>query len=419
MFDGRSAAVFFAYRGAFGFLFYTFATFSLLYHHTVVGLDPLQMVLVGTVLELAILCFEVPTGVVADVYSRRLSVVIGCLVIGIGFLIEGSFQTFAVLLVAQVVWGGGYTFISGAGEAWLADELAVEGRAEELTRVLLRGGQWHQAGSLLGIVASTVLAARGELQSPLIFAGCGFLALGALLRWAMPEQGFQPLPRDERQTWQAMASTLKAGVAIARQRPALWRVLWVSLFFGMFSEAFDRLWVVHLNQGFDLPEVPGVGEIFWFALAHGVSLILGIVVSEGLRRFDVERGRQTIRVLSILTATLGVGVVLFAQTTHLAAALACFWTVSAMRVCLEPLTSAWLNRHVPSKVRATVLSLNGQADALGQMAGGPALGAVGRQVSVRAALTVAGAFLLPCLAVYARITSGESELSDIENSETK
>ena len=414
MLNGRSAAVFFAYQGAFGFLFYTFATFSLLYHHTVVRLDPLQMVLVGTVLELAILCFEVPTGVVADVYSRRLSVVIGCLVIGVGFLIEGSFQTFSLLLLAQVVWGGGYTFISGAGEAWLADELAAEGRAEELTRVLLRGGQCHQAGSLLGIVASTVLAARGELQSPLIFAGCGFLVLGVLLRWAMPEQGFQPLPRGERQTWAVMVSTLKAGIAITRERPVLWRVLWVSLFFGMFSEAFDRLWVVHLSQGFNLPEVPGIGEIFWFSLAHGVSLILGIAVSEGLRRFNPEQGKSAIWVLCILTAILGIGVVLFAQTTHLVAALACFWTVSAMRVCLGPLTSAWLNRHVPSKVRATVLSLNGQADALGQMAGGPALGAVGRQVSVRAALTAAGAFLLPALVVYARMPSGEGELSGSE-----
>ncbi|MDJ0837876.1 MAG: MFS transporter [Acidobacteriota bacterium] len=405
----RAAGVYQAFQAVFGFLFYTFATLNLLYHHTVVGMDPLQMVLVGTALELGVLIFEVPTGVVADVYSRRLSTALGCCIIGLGFLMEGLFPSFAMILVANLVWGGGYTFISGAFEAWLADELTAEGRQKMLASTLLRGGQWRQVGSLLGIGASTLLVAWGNLQTPLIFAGCCFIVLGPLMRLLMTERGFRPLPGEDRRTWKAMTGTLKAGLQAARRRPVLWRVLSISLFFGMFSEAFDRLWVVHLRQNFHLPQVPGVGEIFWFSLAHGVSLVLGIAVTQGVKLLDVDKERVQVRALLIFTLCLGLGAVVFGQAGNLVTALVCFWLVSALSTCLEPLTSAWMNSHIPSSVRATVLSLNGQANALGQVTGGPGLGAVGRAVSVRAALTVAGIFLLPALALYLSVPRVDDE----------
>jgi len=86
-------------------------TINLVYQVETVGLNPLQMVLVGTVLEVTVVLFEVPTGAVADVYSRRLSVIIGLALVGCGFLLEGSIPMFWAVLGAQVLWGTGYTFL--------------------------------------------------------------------------------------------------------------------------------------------------------------------------------------------------------------------------------------------------------------------------------------------------------------------
>ena len=61
-----------------------------IYFVEVVGLDALQLVLIGTALEVSAFLFEVPTGVVADVYSRRLSVIIGTILLGFGFMLAGS-----------------------------------------------------------------------------------------------------------------------------------------------------------------------------------------------------------------------------------------------------------------------------------------------------------------------------------------
>ena len=108
-------------------LFFTFIfTVSLLYQVSVVKLDPLQLVLVGTVLEITVFLFEIPTGIVSDLKSRKLSVIIGYFLIGVGFLLEGLFPFFITVLLAQVAWGIGYTFTSGSLQAWIADEIAEE-----------------------------------------------------------------------------------------------------------------------------------------------------------------------------------------------------------------------------------------------------------------------------------------------------
>jgi DHA3 family tetracycline resistance protein-like MFS transporter len=89
------------------------ATVASVYRIEVVDLDPLRLVLLGTALEVAVLVFEVPTGVLADTYGRRRSVITGFLLMGSGFALEGAVPTFAAVLAAQAVWGVGYTFIAG------------------------------------------------------------------------------------------------------------------------------------------------------------------------------------------------------------------------------------------------------------------------------------------------------------------
>ena len=120
-----------AARGIYALAWSTMVTVSLVFMVEVAGLDPLQMVLVGTVLELSVFLFEIPTGVVADRYSRRTSVIIGHFLIGVGFLVMALKPTFTVILVSQFIWGVGWTFISGAYPAWLSSEVGVQ-RANEV-----------------------------------------------------------------------------------------------------------------------------------------------------------------------------------------------------------------------------------------------------------------------------------------------
>jgi hypothetical protein len=162
-----------------GFTMSMISTLSGIYLIKDVGLGPFQLVLVGSVLEGSVLLFEVPTGVVADSVSRRLSVLIGFFLTGAGFLLY-AVPSFGIVLAAQVVWGVGATFISGANVAWLVDEIG-----EDAARpMFLRASQLAQTCAFAGIVASVALGSVA-LGLPVAIGGVAYLALGVWLLGAM------------------------------------------------------------------------------------------------------------------------------------------------------------------------------------------------------------------------------------------
>ena len=119
----RPASLYLALRFATAFGFALFTTVAAIRRVTEVELDPLRLVLVGTALEATIFVFEIPTGALADLRGRRISVILGYGLVGAGFAIESLFPAFGPILLAQLVWGLGWTFVSGAREAWLVDEV--------------------------------------------------------------------------------------------------------------------------------------------------------------------------------------------------------------------------------------------------------------------------------------------------------
>ncbi len=142
------------------------------YYVQVVGLGPLQLVLLGTVVEVAGLLFEVPTGIVADLYSRRVSVIVGVLAVGTCFVIQGSLPFLLPIVAAEVLRGVGATFTSGALEAWIADEIGEEAAAA----AYLRYAQACQLGALAGTLVGVGLASIA-LSLPVLIGGAAMLGL--------------------------------------------------------------------------------------------------------------------------------------------------------------------------------------------------------------------------------------------------
>jgi len=379
------------------FLFGMIWTADTVYQVTLVGLSPLQLVLVGTTLELAIFLFEVPTGVVADVYSRRTSIIIGVFLIGIGFILEGSVPLFFSILAAQMIWGLGYTFTSGATQAWITDEIGEAAAA----RAFLRAGQVGQVASLVGIGAGMLIGSL-RINLPIQIGGAALLVLGMVLLLVMPETGFKPAPAGERSTWGNMTHTFKEGLLTVRRRPALRTILVIGLFYGLFSEGFDRLWTKHILDDFALPAFAQLDPVVLIGAIRAVGMILAVAGTEYLRRrVDTANGSRLVRALLVITVFLSLGLFVFARANLLSIALLAYWLIYLARNLIAPLYTAWINRQADSKVRATIHSLSGQVDAVGQIAGGPLIGMVGSSLSVQAALTASSFLLLPTFPLYA------------------
>ena len=384
------------YSGALALLRALHFTTATYYYITAVGLNPFQLVLVGTTLMIVILVGEVPTGVLADTYTRRLSVIVGVALMGVGFLVEGAIARFAAVLAAQVIWGVGLTFTSGALEAWIADELG----GTDLEAVYLRGSQIGSASALAGIAGSVALASV-RLNLPLIVSGLGLLALAIFLALAMTERGFTPQRHAGQSAWGTARATLRAGIRQVRRRAALLRIMGITFFFAIASESFDRLWEVHFLSRTGFPALDGLTPVAWFGVINAGALLLSIgAASLARRRFDTRSSRGLARLLALVTALAMAGMFGFGLATSFTAALLAYWAAYLMRRLYEPLYMAWLNQHATSEVRATVLSLAGQVDAVGQIAGGPLFGLIATAVSTAAAIVAAGCALIPALLLY-------------------
>jgi len=394
----RPYSVYLFINAAFGLSFMLYATIASVYRIQTVGLNPLQLVLVGTALELAVLVFELPTGVLADTYGRRRSVILGFLLIGAGFSFEGALPTFPTVLAAQLIWGVGYTFVSGALQAWIADELG----GRDLGRVYLRGEQADYAGSFFGVFASALLATVA-LNLPLLLGGALAAVLGITLFFLMREHNFRPAPRGARSSWRRVGATASGGVRLVRGRPVLLILLAVAVFFGMSGEGFDRLWEAHFLKDIGLPALLGLEPVLWFGLINAGTLALGYLATEVLgRTLDVSDVAVAARLLFVFNALTVAGVLTFALAGSFGVALGAFWFASLTRKLFYPLYLTWLNRGLDPSVRATVISISNGANSLGELAGGPVVGAVGTLASIRAALATAALVLSPALLLYGR-----------------
>ena len=369
---------------------------STLYYIFDAGLDPLQLVLVGTVLEGSIFLLEVPTGIVADLYGRRLSVIIGIFLIGVGFLVQGIFALFPAILLAQVLWGAGYTFTSGALEAWITDEIGEEAAAS----AFVRGAKLGQIGTFVGMLLATLLGTI-TLRLPLLLGAGAFLVFGFYLLLVMPEVGFKPPPAEERSNWARVVQTTQTGLGMVRRRPVLRIIVAIGFLYGLYSEGFDRLFEAHLLDQFSFPFVE---PIVWFGVMGAISMLVSAGILNLIeKRVDPASMRINVRLQTGISMLLVLSLFGFSWAGALPLAILFYWIVTALREAHYPFYLAWINHKLEPQVRATVLSMSSLFDALGQISGGPLLGVVAREVSIRAGLTVSAILLSPVLGLYAGI----------------
>src|SRR5207253_7079994 len=112
--------------------------------------------------------------------------------------------------------------------------------------------------------------------------------------------------------------------------------------------------------------------------------------------------RAIARVLLLLSAVEVAGLLLFALAGSFAVAAAAYVGAQSFRRMTAPVFTGWVNRHLDPRYRATVLSMGGQVDALGQLIGGPLVGLVATVASLRAGMVASAALLLPTLPLLVR-----------------
>lgn len=188
---------------------------------------------------------------------------------------------------------------------------------------------------------------------------------------------------------------------------------------GASTEGWDRLSDLRFLRGIGLPPLGDLNRIVWFGILDGVALLLGIAaLSYVKRRGHLEGHGRVAKLLALVDVVLIASVVGFAVIGSFWWAVCLFWVVGGLRSLRGPIFTAWINQGLDPATRATINSMGGQADAVGQAMAGPVVGGVGRAVSVPWAISLAGLLRLPILLLYVRAirrgTAGTQAPEEIE-----
>lgn len=351
------------------------------------GLSLAQSFFVNGFFTAAMVLFEIPTGVLADTRGRRLSFLfsITILIVGtIGYVAIAPLPNNLWLFIGMsVILGLGYTFYSGAMEAWLVDALAATGYDGQLDDVFARGAIVSSAAMLIGTVSGGLLGTV-SLAWP-YYARIALLAAVLLVAYlTMHDLGFSPRETTLRDLPGEMARIAEASLAYGWRQPSLRLLISTSFFLGLFTNWGFYAWQPYFLDllGQDLPWVAGV---------IAALVALATMAGNRLAQYRSTRAgrRTTLMLLAAVVMTLSAIGVGLAGSFSTAVAL---YLLHALASGLwMPIKQAYMHQLIPSAQRATVISFDSLVNNSGSVIGQPALGVLAEQRSIAAAYVVGGA----------------------------
>ena len=337
------------------------------------GLDNLEAFSVNAFFTAGMVIFEVPTGVLADTRGRRTSYLLGTFTLAVATTVylalwrnEAPLWSWAL---ASITVGLGFTFFSGAVEAWLVDALTAAGYFREggtLETMLAKGEIVEGAAMLTGSVAGGVLAQATNLSVPYVVRAVLLCVSFGVAFFAMRDEGFVPR-RGERvaaEVGRVLRASIRYGLG---NRPVRWVMLAAPFEMGVTFYAFYAMqpWLLELYGDEGAYSIAGLAA----AIVAGAQIVGGLLVPQFRRLF---RRRTTLLLTgSGVSALVLLGVAL---VPHFEAAVALLVLWALMFAATTPVRQAFLNGLIPSTQRATVLSFDSLLGSAGAAGLQPLLG---------------------------------------------
>jgi MFS family permease len=338
------------------------------------GLDLFQInVVLATYLITAFL-FEVPTGAVADLFGRKISFILSCVVRMFAFALYAYSDTFPQFLLAEFIDAVGTTLASGALDAWAVDGMRAEGDRRATDRFFARAQMLARTLMIASGLVSGYVADHNITWPWLISAG-GF-ALTAVCGAAFMRE--DRLPTQQRgshasRVRQSLTVAVRDGLGTVHRTPVLRMLCLLTLVTAFATMPAHMLWQPRLQA------LAGGG--IWIMGWVWAFLNLGTIIGSALIPRLLARFRREV-VLSVASVWRGVTLGFGALATGFRPATAGFLLQEIGFGLSEPSLQAWMNEHVSESQRATVLSVRAMAFTLGGAAGLVCLGLLARAYGV-------------------------------------
>jgi MFS family permease len=351
------------------------------------GLTLLQVFVANAVFTGSMALFELPTGIIADTRGRRFSFLLSVSVLFVGTaayvavpMMGGGFGAFCAI---SVVLGLGYTFYSGAVEAWVVDALNAAGPNAPIDLVMARGSTISSGAMLVGTVAGGVLG-NVNLALPYVVRCALLVGALAIAMTTMHDTGFTVRALSLAEVPAEMARVGRESIRFGWNVPRARLAILAGAMPAVFLEWGYHAWQPYFLGLLGSNAVWVLGAI---AAAISLSMMAGNSLVERLTRYC---GRRT-------TLLLGASVV-YSATAIAVGLTGSFWLAvpiyligMAAAGVFQPVRQAYLHLVVAAERRATVLSLASLVASLGSMMGQAGLGWIGARHTLAAGYVAGGA----------------------------
>jgi MFS family permease len=366
------------------------------------GLSLMEAFLANAIFTGAMAVFEVPTGIVADTRGRRTSFLLSVSLLMVGTLAYVAVGAYGGgmtgIIIASIVLGLGYTFYSGAVEAWLVDALRATGYTEPIDRVLARGSAISSVAMLVGSVSGGLLGAIGLAVPYLVRSALLFVAF--FIGWrAMHDTGFTVHPVRWGEVPKEMARVGRDSLNFGWREPHARLAILAGAMPAIFLAWGYHAWQPYFLQLLGMSDVRVLGFV---AAAVSLAMAAGSWLVERLARFCGHRTTMLLGASIVYSvATLAVGL-----TDSFWIAVSFYLIGSAASGVFAPVNQAYLHAVIPSEQRATVLSLSSLAASAGSMGGQAGLGWLAASRSLGTGYLAGGivsAFAIPWIVAMRRL----------------
>jgi len=330
--------------------------------------------------------FEIPTGVVADTRGRRLSYLSSVAILAgttALYLLAARVDAGVVVFSAvSVLMGLGFTFYSGALEAWLVDALRTVGADDDLDHVFARAQQATGGAMLVGTIAGGLLG-QVDLVVPFLARSAVLVAVFAMASRTMFDVGFTARRLQWSRIPAELAEQTRVGVSYGWRRPGLRLVMLAGA-----ARAAFLAWAFYAAQPYllELLDSDQIWVIGFFTAAVAVSTMVGNELVERLTR---RCGRRT-TMLIIGSVTTTVAGVTIGITDQFWVAVIAFLAMTLSMGVIGPVRQAYVHHDTPTEHRATVVSFDAMIASVGGVGGQLGLGRVADTRSFSAGYVVGG-----------------------------
>ncbi|HEY9355084.1 MAG TPA: MFS transporter [Arthrobacter sp.] len=350
------------------------------------GLSNFEAFAANAFFTVGMVLFEVPTGVVADGWGRRASFLLGTVTLAVStyfyYVLWQVSAPFWAWAVVSVLLGLGFTFFSGAVEAWLVDALRFSGYDGGLEAVFGRGLMVAGAAMFIGSTAGGVIAQATNLGVPFLLRVGVLLAMFGVAFGLMHDVGFTP----ERSTHplRATRAVLTASIEGGLKNPPVRYVMLAAPF-----SAGVGIYVFYALQPY-LLELFGDPHAYSVAGLAAAIVAVAQVIGGWLAPYarGLFRKRTSLLIVSGIVGALILFALGFTNVFWLALVLLTVWALIGSAAA--PVRQAYINDMIPSKQRATVLSFDSLMGSSGGVVVQPLLGRGADLYGYPASLAIGG-----------------------------